>query len=272
MTFGFIIACCIRTDIQKKQLIRCIDSIRSFHVLNPIILINDSLPSFDLSFLKKDYFPIEIVESSPKGSADQQFFKILLDTTRFDKAIFLQDSMILNKKLENIESIQDITFLWHFTNHRLHWDIIQEESTPFNNEKNIHSHTDLIKYYLKRDYSDNGTFLEFALDRLNNKGKWVGCFGNLCIITKEQIYTLEKSVRFVDKFCNYTNNRERRVNETIFSILCHYCNENWDFSKSYDGLYTDGINTNIYAFTSTGFDDLLFCCKNNFFSKISFNR
>ena len=38
---------------------------------------------------------------------------------------------------DNIENIKDIKYLWHFTNHKLHWDIIYEAKTEFNIMNNI---------------------------------------------------------------------------------------------------------------------------------------
>ena len=87
-----------------------------------------------------------IIESYNKGSADQQVFKVLLDTDLFDKAVFIQDSMLLNKKLENIDNIDNIKFIWHFTNHRIHWDIIKEPRSEYNTANNIVTHTNLINH------------------------------------------------------------------------------------------------------------------------------
>ena len=113
MNFGFIMPTCCREDIHLRQLHRCINSIRKFHLDNHIILINDSLDKYDLSkeFVNDKY--VQIIKSYSKGSADQQVFKVLLYTDLFDKAVFIQDSMLLNKKLENIENI-DFKFIWHF--------------------------------------------------------------------------------------------------------------------------------------------------------------
>ena len=91
----------------------------------------------------KDYFKVDnnivIKESLINGSVDQQVFKVLLETKLFEKAIFIQDSMILNKKLEGIDEI-NLKFIWHFTNHRVHWDIIKEPNTEYNVNNNINSH------------------------------------------------------------------------------------------------------------------------------------
>ena len=271
MEFGFIIPTCCRKDIHLRQLQRCINSIRKFYPHKHIILINDSIEKYELikEFVNDKH--IRIIESYNKGSADQQVFKVLLDTDLFDKAVFIQDSMLLNKKLENIENI-DFKFIWHFTNHRIHWDIIKEPRSEYNTANNIVTHTNLINHNILSDYGDNKEFITFALDRLKNKDKWVGCFGSLCIINKKNLIKLNNKIHFIEKFTKSVSNRDRRVNESIFSLICHYIFPENNFEDSYDGLYYDGYVSNKYAFLPTGFDNLRWCAVHNYFSKVSFNR
>jgi len=271
MSFGFIMPTCCREDIHLRQLHRCINSIRKFHLDNHIILINDSLEKYDLSkeFVNDKY--IHIIESYSKGSADQQVFKVLLDTDLFDKAVFIQDSMLLNKKLENIENI-DFKFIWHFTNHRVHWDIPQEPKTEYNIKNSIITHTDLIKHNILRDYKDNKEFQNFCINKLNKKNEWVGCFGSLCVLNKKTLKELNSKVNFTERFINSTSNRDRRANESIFSLISHYHFSNKYLEESYDGLHYDGYVSNKYAGLSTGFDNLKWFSVHNYFSKVSFNR
>ena len=273
MDFGFIIPTCCREDIHLRQLHRCINSIRKFHLDNHIILINDSPEKYDIVKIFSAHKNIQVIKSYKKGSADQQVFKVLLDIDLFDKAVFIQDSMLLNKKLEDIENI-DFKFIWHFTNHRVHWDIIKEPKTEYNIKNNILSHTDLIRHNVLRDYSHNEEFKNFCIDKLNKKNEWVGCFGSLCIINKGILRKLNNKVNFIEIFINSISNRDRRVNESIFSLLCHYKYSNVDFKESYDGLYYDGNNSFKFKGRNekTGFDNLKWCAVHNYISKISFNR
>ena len=276
MSFGFIIPICIKNNIHFNQLKRCLRSIRIFYENIEIILIDDS----DIEYTKqiKEYFKtdnnIVIKESLIKGSADQQIFKVLLETELFEKAIFIQDSMILNKKLEGIDEI-NLKFIWHFTNHRVHWDVIKEPKTEYNIKHNINSHSDLIIHNVLRDYNDNNEFQKYVINNLKNNNQWCGCFGSLCIIDKKSLNILNDNINFIDKFINSTSNRDRRVNESIFSLICHFKYPENNFENSYDGLYYDGntyggdckmVNKN------TGFDKLKWCAVHNFFNKVSFNR
>jgi hypothetical protein len=276
MSFGFIIPTCIKNDIHLRQLKRCIASIRKFYENIKIILIDDS----DIQYTEqiKDFFindnNVFIKKSIIKGSADQQVFKVLLETELFDKAVFIQDSMILNAKLENIEDI-NLKFIWHFTNHRFHWDVIKEPKTEYNIINNIITHSDLIRHNIIRDYKDNIDFQNYAINKLENKSEWSGCFGSLCIIDKKTLTLLNNNTDFVNKFIGSTSNRNRRANESIFALICHFKFPEQNYEESYDGLYYDGIThggEQSMVFKSTGFDQLSWCAVHNYLSKVSFNR
>lgn len=273
--FSFIIPTCIKTILHLNQLQRSIESIRMYHENNKIFLINDSSDTFEciLKDLTMKYKNVIIIKTLNNGSADQQVFKCILNIDDDVEHYFImQDSMILNMQLENVEQVTDVTFLWHFTNHILHWDIIMEPTTEYNRLHNIISHTDLIKHHIINNYNNPELFMNFALDRLNNKNLWCGCFGNCCIITKSFLKDLENKFNFVDKFVINSSNRERRMNESIFALMCHFVLPERNFSNSYDGLYYDGYTTNEYSNQPTGFDNQLYCCKKKYISKISFQR
>jgi hypothetical protein len=229
-------------------------------------LINEKTDEYNISSIFKDYDNIFIENSLINGSADQQTFKIFLEKDDADIAIFIQDSMLLNIPLTNIET--GVKFMWHFTNHIKDWDIINE---PPNNN-NIITHTDLIRFQLIEHYSDYTNFLNFALKSLDNKEKWCGCFGNCCIIDRKTLLYMNEQINFIQPFILATSNRQRRANESIFSLICHYLFPEQNFYNSFDGLYYDGYNVNPYHNTSTSFDDLVWCCRNKYISKISFSR
>ncbi len=266
--FSFVIPTCVQNILHMNQLIRCLNSIRLHHLTEPIYLINDSNTSLN----ELDIHNVIVFNTLNKGSADQQVFKIILDYINDDSShyVIMQDSMILNKPITNINNIEYVKFLWHFTNHITHWDNIMEPNNEYNTINYITNHTSLIRHCILKDYLING-FINYAIDSLENKFNWVGCFGNCCIITKKCISQLNKYTGFADTFVSYNNNRLRRANESIFAMLCHYYIPQ-NYSDSYDGLYYDGINSPNNNGILTGFDNLHYCCVNNIFSKISFDR
>jgi hypothetical protein len=273
--FSFIVPTCIRDEIQLNQFKRCIESIRNHHQQNKIIIINDSpTEEYDYVFkeIQQKYNNVFIEKTIIKGSGEQQIFKVFLEKDDADIAFFMHDSMLLNRPLDNIDNINGVKFVWHFTNHIIEWDNIYEEQTEFNIKNNIKTHSDLIRYQLIDNYNDNKDFLNFALYYLSNKAKWCGCFGNCCIIDRKSLLAMNERVGFVDKFINTIAKRERCANESIFGLICHYIFPEINFHNSYDGLYYDGITVNHYSHTPTGFDNLNWVCKSHYISKISFGR
>lgn len=272
--FSFIISSCVRNIIHLNQLERCLSSIRKYHE-NKIFIINDSDVEYENSIytLINKYNNIHVINTILKGSADQQCFKFIIeDIDTNERYIIIQDSMLINSYLDNIEKINDIQFLWHFTNHITDWDIINEPITQYNTEHNIITHTDLLKNHLVKNYYKNEIFQKYALNCLIDKTTWCGCFGNCCIINKQFLIKMNNEVNFVDLFVNNTSNRDRRMNESIFALICHFYSPNVVFSNSYDGLYYDGYNVNIHSGQETYFDELKWCCINKYISKISFDR
>jgi hypothetical protein len=277
--FIFLVPSCIRNEIHAKQLERCINSIRYFHRENTIYIINDSDDEKDIIYtnVSEKYNNIIIIKSEYRGAGETNCFKFILENEKevSEKNYFIMhDSMLLNEKLINIDCINNIQFLWHFTNHIIDWDNIVEEKTDYNIINNIKSHTDLLRHHIIRDYSCNAKFKNFALDLLENKNKWCGCMGFCCITNKKTIKYMNNIVPFIDNFLQSTNRnrRNRIVNESLFSIICHFIYQDINFKDSYDGLYYDGIQINSYATKPCGFDNLQYLGRNKYISKISFSR
>jgi hypothetical protein len=266
---SFVIPTCIRSDIHLRQFERCLAGIKTYHPASPIHVINDSDEKISLT-----QTGITIHKSLMRGAAEQQTFKLismLQNENASNRYVILHDSMILNKPLQNIETIEDIKFLWHFTNHRIHWDTILEPITEYTLIHNITSHTNFIKHCLYRDYTDHG-FIQYAVNALSHKDTWCGCFGLCCIVTQEFIKKLDSFCRFTDIFLTYIDRRSRMVNESIFALLCNYYFPHNCYELSYDGLYYDGIRSPTGNGTPVGVDGLTYIRVGNFVSKISFGR
>lgn len=266
--------------IEFKHIIllkKCLNSITEHSNYKNIYVIINCIEKYQESIneLIKHYKNCYLVASKYSGSEDQQVFKLILDLNHDENELFfiIQDSMFINDKLKNIEQVENIKFLWHFTIHRIHWNIIREPETKFNIDNKILNHTDLIKFHLKNDYNKDEKFLEYGLNCLDDMNKWCGCFGNCCIIKKRTVKYLNDKTNFANIFLNYSSNRDRRVNESIFALLCHYYLPD-NYSNSYDGLYYDGYTTNNYNGIKFILDDTEFeyCARKNYISKISFNR
>lgn len=274
--FGFIIPSYCSNEIHLFQLKRCINSIRKFHNGIKIIIIDD-YSEINLSKNLSEYDNILILLSTIKSAGDMSTYKIFLDNPIFQKAVIMQDSMTLEKELD-IEKIDTISYLWYFTNHRLHWHIIEEPQNEYNIKKGIKVHDDAIIDIIN-NYILNIKFKEFAQKIYFDKNKWSGCFGCLSIIDYDFLKVLDEKTGIINLLLNFNNNRLRRVAESIFALAVKYVLGDEIFEKAYDGLYYDGINEPNGRITlnakSLGLpinNIVNQVCKNTYFSKISFDR
>jgi len=289
--FSFIITTSVKNEIQYRQLVRCICSIRKFHS-NTIHLINDNSNNnfnhliYRLQFIYND---VIIYNSIKEGYGESLVPKYILDILEDESThyIYLHDSMLLNKKLENIENIENIQFLLHFTHHRQHYDIdiYNDIENEFYKKNNIKSMSNLILSIVNNYFKDQ-SFIEFVNKAENNKDLYVGCFGISYIVNKH--FFKEFSNKF--KYCNenikfedimidndcynkYIKRNIRCSYECIFSLLLHYYYPELNYEKSLDGLYYDGITVNPNAYKRLNEDnDCIYLWKGEYISKFTFNR
>lgn len=290
--FSFIITTNIQNETQYRQLVRCICSIRKYH-LNKIYLINDNVNSkynhliYRLQFIYKNiHYYNSIIENHgeclvPKYINDILENDIDDEIENVTHFVYLHDTMLLNKKLENVNQINDIQFLLHMTNHRKHYDIdiFSELNQQVYNENNIKSMSDLILYIVKNNFTDQN-FINYVIEAEMNKDLYVANFG-LCYIVSKQFFK-----EFSNKFKKYNQSKfedimidEDNYNkfgkyikvsyECIFSLLLHYYYPNINYTNSLDGLYYDGIKVNPNAFKNFEYDnELLYIWKGEYISKL----
>lgn len=239
-TFGFIIPTCVRERCHLESLKRCINSIRKHYPDILIVLIIDFTSDIDLSSDKLYDTDTNIIReyTSEKIPADMLVYKYFLKNKYFDKAIVIQDSMVLLNKFSNLDFIDTFKYIWHFTNHRKHWHIIKEPKTSYNEENNIITHDDLIKDCINK-FITKPDLKKYMLEIYDQKNKWSGCFGCLTIMTHSFLKMFDEETDIIAIMGKMTNNRMRRAIESIFPLSCQYvCNT--EIHESYDGLYYDG--------------------------------
>jgi hypothetical protein len=276
-SFGFIIPSYCSSEIHLLQLKRCLDSIKKFHPEKQVIVIDD-YSDVNLSENLKAYENVKIIISPIKSAGDMVTYKVFKDNPLFKKAIIIQDSMVLEKPLVEIENIKSISYIWYFTNHRLHWHKIKEPQTEYNKANGIRVHDDAVIDTINR-FVTKEDFKKYALDMFMKKDKWSGCFGCLSIVDYDFIDVLNGKTGIVDLLTKMNDNRLRRVAESLFAISCLYVLGEEVFEKAYDGLYYDGIkparNTCKIRGNELGFPNNIIInqvCKNDYISKVSFDR
>ena len=278
MSLVFVITIFIQNDVQLRQVLRCVKSIREFHTEH-IYLLNETESEYFETI--KHHFTcfdnLTIFSNHRKGLGELQVFHFILDCpfiNENDNVVYIHDSTILLKSFHETSNVKDLKFLLYFTNH-IYWDYLYEEQTPYNVENGVITHTDSIADYLKKHYNQNPVFLEWALDSLKNMGKWVGCFGYMCIIKKQALRQMDQQVPFATTFLTFPGKINRIIIESIFSLICNYYYSLQHCIQSLDGLYFDGNHNSIRGANTPVEeieDPLIWCFKGDYIGKISFGR
>jgi len=239
-TTGFIVASCLRSDDHLGCLIRCLYCIRALHPDQGIVVIVDFSSVYALVQKAIETNPSVIFEYGTEGiPADMLFLKYFRDKKYFARAVLLQDSMILKKPIDTC-GVNDVQYLWHFTNHRVHWNIISEPDDDFNRANNINVHDDLNMYIINNIIQSVG-FRDYCKYIYFRKDEWCGCFGTCCILTHDFLAKLDAATDIIHIQLQMKTNRLRRAIESIFSLACQYVTAR-NMENGHDGLYYDGTN------------------------------
>lgn len=244
-SFGFIIPVCVRNNEHKNSINACLNSIIKYHPDNRIVLIIDFTSDRILvDVLKKEYCDnknIIFEDDTKKIPADMILLYYFKKNKYFDIAISIQDSMYVVNKFENI-NVDTIEYIWHFTNHRIHWSGILEPETDFNKNNGIKTHDDLIKYCIN-NLIEVDDFKQYCNSIYDKKSMWSGCFGCCCIINYDFLCELDKKTKIINLMSHMTSNRLRRAIESLFALACQFCLKK-EIHTSFDGLYYDGFTHN----------------------------
>ncbi len=238
--FGFLVAACLRGHEHLISLCENLQSIQKFHPEAATVVIFDHTSDKSLTWQAAIYFPNVLFETdTPEVPADMLMLSYLKEKRYFKKAVTLQDSMRLTSRIE-WSGLSGLQYLWHFTNHRVHWHTIEEPQNEFNVANRIKTHDDLVEYCLQ-NLIQKPDFQKYALDIYRQKERWSGCFGCLCFIDLDTLDILEDKTGILGTMKEMKDNRMRRAIESIFSLACQYA-LNKEIHDSLDGLYYDGVS------------------------------
>ena len=190
--FGFIILRHVSKKEHDELWRTCYDSIRNFYE-EPILIIDDNSNYSLIS--EKQLINSTVVNSEYKGSGEILPYFYFYKLKPFEKAIVLHDSMFIQKRIQ-FETINDIKFLWHFSNH---------------NGDETQIELDYIQIM-----NNNVTLKNFYL----NKNNWYGCFGVASVIDYNFVKLLHEKYNFFT-LCDHIVNRQHRMAlERMFACLC----------------------------------------------------
>lgn len=266
---NFIIPTFCSKQEHVTKVINTLKNIFKYHPSSKIFIINDH-STIDVQIIKNTFSKsndIKIINSKyQKGVAEMLPYLYMLQMNDCSKAVIIVDSVDLLFSLTNeLQHTTNIKYIMHFTNHRVHWNKIKEPSSEFNVKNNIHTHSQLIKYFANKNLT-NKKFLTYFNEIYDNMNNWVGCFGCMSIITYAFLKKLEHKTNILrDTIPHIKNKRDRMVMETLFSIACQYVlGQTPQSLDNNNSLYYDGIMKQT--------NDKIYLRKTKHFGKISLQR
>ena len=216
---GFIVTRCVKKPHHNTLYKECYEAIRKYHPELKIVFIDDNSDKLVLD----DTYPmknVEIIQSEYPAAGEYLPYWYLLQQKMFKKAIFLQDSMILNSRIP-YEQVDDYMFLYELPD-----DGIEDEN---------------VRKLL------NITKIPQQLNEFKSSGNWKGCWGSAMVITSDFLQRIEDTVE-ISRWKKMINNRSIRIAlESAIGITCMYLNSNKEkyslFGKFKDtGIYKDPGN------------------------------
>lgn len=195
---GFIMLRCVRKKEQNTLYKECYEAIRKYHPDLKIVIIDDNS---DKSVLESDYpmTNVEIIESEYPTAGEYLPYWYLLQRKIFKKAIFVQDSMILNTKIP-YENVEDFMFLYE--------------------TGNVTGYQEETKQLLEN------TIIPEKLRSIYDSGNWRGCWGSMTVITSDFLSKIEESIG-ISKWKDIIRSRGLRIGlESAIGICCVYLKGN----------------------------------------------
>ncbi|BCS83586.1 hypothetical protein QLL95_gp0537 [Cotonvirus japonicus] len=218
---------------QNSTCVRCVKSIRQFYQNTDIILINDSSQNILSDSNIENYFNdnnLKVIHPPVNGSACSYAMNYLLES-KYEYGIVLHDSTQLINSFGDLNAINyDVKFLWHFTTH-LRWENMK---APIElNKFGIYNHMHELMHFYK-----NLTDSDFKRDFekfYHKKSEWVGCFGNMLVISKSFLKLLEEKTKILSLTNYVKTRRDRMCMESIFAMAIFY-------SKKFDMTNPDSFS------------------------------
>ena len=207
---GFVVTRYVKKPHHNTLYKECYEAIRKYHPELKIVFIDDNSDKLVLD----DTYPmknVEIIESEYPAAGEYLPYWYLLQRKMFKKAIFIQDSMILNSRIP-YEEVDDYMFLYELPD-----DGIEEGN---------------VRKLL------NNTKIPEQLNNFKNSGGWRGCWGSTMVITSDFLQRLEQAIE-ISRWKDMINNRSMRIAlESAIGIACMYIRTNTE-KNSLFGYFKD---------------------------------
>lgn len=187
MEVGFIITRKITNPISNQYWKRCCTCIRQFYPTNPIVILDDySDTTYEPDSLQVTQFGnCTLVKCDPavKGRGELLSYCYYLTHNAFQSAVFIHDSVFINKYVPFDTLTVPYSFLWEFE----------------------HGHgTPKDELFILKQFKSTS-----ILNMYYHKNKWKGCFGGMMYITKDFLQQVHSKYSFYT-LIPYVHNRHTR--------------------------------------------------------------
>jgi len=189
---GFMVTRCVRKPQHNILYKECYEAIRRYHPDLKIIFIDDNS---DKDILEEHPMTnVEIIQSEYPAAGEYLCYWYMLQRKPFKKAIFLQDSMILNGPIPHQEA-EEYMFLY---------EVGRNMVAASENAQNLLQQTKIPEDLLSLYASDT----------------WSGCWGSMMVITSDFIDRLEAQVG-ISSWISSINTRATRIGlESAIAVAC----------------------------------------------------
>jgi len=194
---GFIITRSIQNEIHANYWKECVSCIRKFYKTERIIIIDDN--SKYTSDPLCDECPdnnVEIVYSEYPGAGEILAYYYGFKLRPFKKSIILHDSMFLQERLPETDSL--IKFQWHF-------DSYQHNGSGF---------FEFVSFLPKEVQQD-------IIDMYKNTKTWTGCFGVCSIVDIKFLDILFEKYKIQNILDHIKNRSQRESMERMIAIIAY---------------------------------------------------
>jgi hypothetical protein len=224
VSLGFYILRHVSNETTNKYWIICYECIRKFYSKNEIIIIDDN--SNYNYITPKQLTNTSIIRSEYHKRGELLPYIYYLKDPRFDRAVFVHDSVFFNKYID-----------------------FGETNLPLLSfHKNVESREGELK--LINVLANSHQLLDTY-----NKDSWNGCFGVMCVIDSKFLIRINSEYNLINLIDNVTCRKERMYLERIMGLIfmCEnkkdnrpYCSVLGNISRYFKGKYNWGYTFDNY--------------------------
>lgn len=205
-TIGFVILRHVNDKMTNNYWKLCYQRIRKFYPENDIVIIDDnSNPQF---LTEHPLYKTTVIQSEFPKRGELLMHYYYAKNKWFDIAVMIHDSVFINRRINFYTN--DYKILWDFKHD---WDIPEEEVTLI---KALDNNAGLLKFF-------------------NNKERWTGCFGCMCVVRHEYLKHIDE-IHNLSKLLNIVTYRLARCHfeRAIACLLQYYSPRKVLFTKIQD--------------------------------------